>query len=210
MNHQFARVSVEHKRTVTKTSSKSSKFNVSFVVATAFFFVHAVAPYALASSASAYEYVPISVHALLSQNYAVEASSGNNITRDNLTVTRMEPPAPTALGNSAVAPAAGKPDPGSAKSIAYDLVAQKGWDQSEYNCLVSLWSKESGWNVYAHNASSGAYGIPQSLPGNKMASAGSDWQTNPETQIRWGLNYIAGRYNTPCGAWGSSVQRGWY
>ena len=90
------------------------------------------------------------------------------------------------------------------------MVMARGWGESEFNCLVSLWNKESGWRVNANNASSGAYGIPQALPGSKMASAGSDWQTNPATQITWGLGYIEGRYGTPCGAWASSEARGWY
>jgi hypothetical protein len=75
---------------------------------------------------------------------------------------------------------------------------------------VALWNKESHWNVYAHNVRSGAYGIPQALPGDKMATAGADWATNPATQITWGLGYIGGRYGTPCGAWGHSQAKGWY
>ena len=93
-----------------------------------------------------------------------------------------------------MAPAVGRPDPGTAQAFALDQVVAKGWDQSEYSCLVALWQKESGWNHFALNRSSGAYGIPQSLPAEKMASAGADWATNPETQIRWGLGYIEGRY----------------
>ena len=85
-----------------------------------------------------------------------------------------------------------------------------GWSEAEYSCLVALWARESNWNVYAHNPASGAYGIPQALPGDKMASVGSDWATNPATQITWGLNYIAGRYGTPCAAWQTSESRGWY
>ncbi|MGV8969677.1 MAG: lytic transglycosylase domain-containing protein [Microbacteriaceae bacterium] len=108
------------------------------------------------------------------------------------------------------APTAGTPDPGSAQAIAYGIVQERGWGDDEYSCLVSLWSKESGWNVYAHNKRSGAYGIPQALPGAKMASAGADWETSAYTQIIWGLGYIEGRYERPCGAWASSQQRGWY
>lgn len=96
------------------------------------------------------------------------------------------------------------------RSIAQSMVAARGWSGTEFQCLVSLWDRESGWNPYAANPSSGAYGIPQSLPGSKMASAGADWQTNPATQITWGLGYIAGRYGTPCGAWGHSNAVGWY
>lgn len=78
------------------------------------------------------------------------------------------------------------------------------------SCLSSLWMKESGWKSSALNASSGAYGIPQSLPGSKMASAGADWQTNPATQIKWGLGYIKGSYGSPCGAWAHSQATNWY
>lgn len=110
----------------------------------------------------------------------------------------------------ASAPMVGKPDPGTAKAIAYEMVLARGWDDAQYACLVSLWERESHWNVNAHNARSGAHGIPQALPGSKMASVGADWETNPATQITWGLGYIAGRYVDPCGAWTSSEQRGWY
>jgi len=99
--------------------------------------------------------------------------------------------------------------PGSAQAIAKAMVADRGWDSSQFSCLVSLWNRESGWRVNAANPS-GAYGIPQALPGSKMASAGSDWRTNAKTQITWGLNYIAGRYGTPCGAWAHSQASGWY
>lgn len=102
------------------------------------------------------------------------------------------------------------PDPGSAQAIAYEMVLARGWGDDQFSCLVALWNKESGWRVNAYNASSGAYGIPQALPGNKMASAGADWETNPATQISWGIGYIAGRYGTPCGAWDHSTRVGWY
>lgn len=100
--------------------------------------------------------------------------------------------------------------PGSAQAIARDMLAGYGWGDDQFSCLVSLWDRESGWNVSAHNSSSGAYGIPQSLPGSKMASAGADWETNPATQISWGLGYISGRYGSPCGAWSHSESAGWY
>lgn len=142
------------------------------------------------------------------QDFSVAAAAMSlSSARSSYGVTEPPPPPPPVTLS---APAVGRPDPGSAQAIAYDLVMAKGWSEAEYSCLVALWNRESGWNVYAHNASSGAYGIPQSLPGNKMASAGSDWQTNPRTQIVWGLGYIQGRYGTPCGAWASSQQRGWY
>ena len=109
-----------------------------------------------------------------------------------------------------LAPAAGIPDPGTAQAIAYILVAKKGWSGREFDCLVSLWNRESHWNVNSHNTSSGAHGIPQALPGSKMASAGADWRTNPRTQIIWGLGYIQNRYGTPCKAWAHSEETNWY
>ncbi|MGV8895877.1 MAG: transglycosylase SLT domain-containing protein [Rhodoglobus sp.] len=111
---------------------------------------------------------------------------------------------------SSGAPAAGVPDPGSAQAIAQSMLQSMGMGDDQYSCLVALWNRESGWNIYAYNASSGAYGIPQSLPGDKMASAGADWATNPATQISWGLSYITSRYGTPCGAWEHSENNGWY
>lgn len=107
-------------------------------------------------------------------------------------------------------PVAAAPNPGSAQAAARQMVLARGWGEDQYACLYNLWQKESNWNVYAQNRSSGAYGIPQALPGSKMATAGADWQTNPVTQISWGLGYIAGRYGTPCGAWGHSQSVGWY
>jgi hypothetical protein len=96
------------------------------------------------------------------------------------------------------------------QAVAKIMVADRGWSSSQFSCLVSLWNRESKWNYRASNPSSGAYGIPQALPGGKMASVASDWRTNPVTQMRWGLDYIASRYGTPCGAWGHSQATGWY
>jgi len=90
------------------------------------------------------------------------------------------------------------------------LMLQAGFGISQFPCLDKLWKKESGWNEEAENPSSGAYGIPQALPGRKMASVASDWRTNAATQIKWGLGYIEGRYGTPCSAWGHSQDVGWY
>nr|WP_245653124.1 lytic transglycosylase domain-containing protein [Herbidospora sakaeratensis] len=106
-------------------------------------------------------------------------------------------------------PPGSSPDPGSNKALGKQMNAAMGWE-GEWGCLEKLWDKESHWNERAMNRYSGAYGIPQSLPGSKMASAGSDWQTNPATQIKWGLGYIKGRYGSPCGAWGHSQRVGWY
>jgi hypothetical protein len=99
---------------------------------------------------------------------------------------------------------------GSAQQIAMGMLGSYGWSSGQFSCLVSLWNQESGWNVYATNAASGAYGIPQALPGSKMASAGADWQTDAATQIRWGLSYIKSLYGSPCGAWAHEEADGWY
>jgi hypothetical protein len=97
------------------------------------------------------------------------------------------------------------------KAFAKSYMESKySWGQDQHSCLVNLWNRESGWRHTADNPTSSAYGIPQSLPGSKMASAGADWRTNPETQIKWGLKYIKHRYETPCGAWGAFKQKGWY
>ncbi|MGX5695090.1 aggregation-promoting factor C-terminal-like domain-containing protein [Agromyces soli] len=101
-------------------------------------------------------------------------------------------------------------DPAGAKAYARDAVARYGWGGGEYQCLVLLWTRESSWRADAYNTSSGAYGIPQALPGSKMAVAGADWRTNAATQIDWGLAYIAGRYGAPCGAWAHSEAYNWY
>ena len=98
---------------------------------------------------------------------------------------------------------------GAPQQIAAQMLAQYGW-AGQFSCLDSLWQQESGWNVYAENPTSGAYGIPQALPGAKMASAGSDWQSDAATQIRWGLGYIQGSYGSPCAAWGHEEAYGWY
>lgn len=96
------------------------------------------------------------------------------------------------------------------KGAARTLMADYGWGDDQFSCLDSLWTKESNWQYDARNPSSGAYGIPQSLPAEKMASAGDDYLTNPVTQIKWGLGYISDVYGTPCGAWGHSQSTGWY
>lgn len=140
------------------------------------------------------------------QELRVTATGDAGHARDAFEVIKPPPPKPAA----ATAPAVGVPDPGTAQAIAYDMVVARGWGQGEFDCLVALWNKESHWNVYAHNKSSGAYGIPQAYPGEKMASVGADWATNPATQITWGLGYISGRFGTPCVAWGHSQAKGWY
>jgi hypothetical protein len=106
-------------------------------------------------------------------------------------------------------PAASAPS-GSPQQIAEQMLSQFGWSSGQFSCLQPLWALESGWNVYASNPGSGAYGIPQALPGSKMASAGPDWQSDAATQIRWGLTYIQGTYGSPCAAWSHEEADGWY
>ncbi|MFT4214617.1 MAG: lytic transglycosylase domain-containing protein [Microbacterium sp.] len=172
------------------------------------------------TSAEASELDPLSLYASTiddAQAYLAASDETRSLDRDDVTYSVYVTPSPTptvtetsSSTSSSWTPPFVTPDPGSAKAIAYEMVLARGWDDSEYACLVALWKKESGWRVNAYNSSSGAYGIPQALPGSKMASAGSDWETNPATQIKWGLGYISGRYDTPCGAWSHSQSSGWY
>jgi hypothetical protein len=131
------------------------------------------------------------------------------------TAAQQQPPAPTpspvpSASPSPSAPPAPPAPSGSPQQIALGMLGSYGWSSDQFSCLVSLWNQESGWNVDATNPSSGAYGIPQALPGSKMASAGPDWQTDAATQIRWGLGYIKGTYGSPCGAWAHEQEDGWY
>jgi hypothetical protein len=96
------------------------------------------------------------------------------------------------------------------KTLARALMPEFGMSPSEFGCLDNIWSQESGWNVHAANPTSSAYGIPQALPGSKMSSAGPNWADNAETQIRWGLGYIKGRYGSACAAWSYKQGAGWY
>lgn len=101
--------------------------------------------------------------------------------------------------------------PDGARATAASLASSRyGWGAGEFSCLNKLWQKESGWSYTAYNASSGATGIPQALPGSKMATAGSDWKTNASTQVAWGLDYIDRAYGSPCSAWSHSVSVNWY
>lgn len=183
------------------------------------------------TQAEASELDPVSLYASSiedAQAYVAEAGTGATLDRGEMTYTvyvkpkpKPKPkPTPTATAEAATRSGASasstwsppfvSPNPGSAQAIAYEMVTARGWGDDQFACLVALWKKESGWRVNAYNASSGAYGIPQALPGKKMASAGADWETNPATQIAWGLGYISGRYGDPCGAWGHSQSVGWY
>ena len=112
---------------------------------------------------------------------------------------------PSQTAGSAAPAASGSP-----RQIAEAMLGSFGWSSGQFSCLDPLWAHESGWSVTAANAGSGAYGIPQALPGSRMASAGPDWHTNAATQIKWGLEYIKGTYGSPCAAWGHEQATGWY
>jgi len=102
------------------------------------------------------------------------------------------------------------PQTGSNRSIGRKMAAAHGWTGVQWDCLNNLWQKESGWSTRSSNSSGTAWGIPQALPGSKMKSAGSDWRTNPATQIKWGIGYIDNRYGTACKAWGHWQSHNWY
>lgn len=198
-----------------RSRGRAALFAFAFAASVGFVLVNVVDPYS-GAVASPY-FKPAGLAGGDLQNVQVSAeSAAATIVRDGYTVTpKPEPvpepePEPAEPASSGWAPPAGAPDPGSAKAIAYAIVTGWSWSEAEYSCLVALWDRESGWNVYAGNPSSGAYGIPQALPGDKMASAGPNWQSDAETQIRWGLGYITGRYGGACGAWAHSEDAGWY
>jgi hypothetical protein len=181
---------------------------LAFVATFAILFVMVIDPYAGAYAASAE--APNHWVVINGQTYIAAGSYTISASRDHYTVSQRR--APTVVASTAAvsgAPAAPVPSPGSAKAIALSILQSKGMGNDQYSCLVSLWDRESGWRVNAANPS-GAYGIPQALPGSKMASAGPNWQTNPKTQILWGLGYISARYGNPCGAWAHSQSTGWY
>ncbi|WP_430592689.1 transglycosylase SLT domain-containing protein [Humidisolicoccus flavus] len=203
----------------TRTRTRGLVSVLALAAASAFVLVSVVDP-SLSSQAEAEGLQSEDIAAQSSNEIAGTASPVDQDEFVVITPTPTPTPTPTVVQQpQAVAagaapsiqiPQVAAPDPGSAQSVAAAMVAAKGWGPEQYSCLYSLWQKESNWNVYAQNRSSGAYGIPQSLPGSKMATHGADWQTNPATQIAWGLDYIAGRYGTPCGAWGHSQRVGWY
>jgi hypothetical protein len=101
--------------------------------------------------------------------------------------------------------------PDGARAVAREIAQSKyGWGSFQFACLNKLWTKESNWRYKARNKSSGAHGIPQALPATKMESVGTDWRTNPVTQIKWGLRYIEVRYETPCKAFKKFQRSNWY
>ncbi len=135
---------------------------------------------------------------------------GTGIGTAKLVLTGARPAAPArAAGRESRSQARAPIYSGDARGIARAMLPSFGWSAGQFPCLDSLWARESGWRVNAANGS-GAYGIPQALPGSKMGAYGSDWRTNPRTQITWGLHYIQDRYSSPCGAWSHFQSHGWY
>ena len=176
---------------------------LAFALAFAFVLVYIIAPEPGSAAFAVGASGPLATDR--GQSIAVTGEYSAEVARDNYGISL-----PIIIRVARIVPPAGRPDPGTAQAIGYDMVLARGWGADQFSCLVALWNRESGWNVYASNAGSGAYGIPQAMPGSKMASVGADWQTNPATQITWGLNYIQGRYGTPCGWWSAFQRQGWY
>ena len=105
----------------------------------------------------------------------------------------------------------GSPTKAANKETARQLaLSLYGWGDDQFTCYDNIIMRESLWDQFADNPTSSAYGIPQALPGNRMASEGADWKTNPATQIKWGLKYVKERYGTPCQAWSFKKAKGWY
>jgi hypothetical protein len=177
-------------------------FAAAFAITVSVLFVNVIDPYSGAVASPYYQ--PAVIVNAQGQTISIAGGYSNAAAREGITLGTA-----AALA-AASAPAAGVFDPDSAQAIALGMVQAKGWGAEQFNCLVALWNRESHWNVNSHNVSSGAHGIPQALPGSKMASAGADWETNPRTQITWGLGYIEGRYGSPCGAWAHSEALHWY
>ena len=163
-----------------------------------------------ASVASLSDYRSIPVDEVVDLTKATKAEAAK-LTAAAAAFDQAQAEAAAAAAAAAAAELAAANTPDGARAFAADLAAsQYGWGADQFQCLDRLWQKESGWSYTAYNASSGATGIPQSLPGSKMATAGDDWQTNARTQITWGLGYISSAYGTPCSAWSHSQAMNWY
>lgn len=208
-----------------KKTSRPIVVLLAFAAAAGFFLINLVNPNGYASASADVQFQHVTDRFAGQQPQALNVNTDYqpvSIQHENYTTTVTPAPAPsptktaaqatttsTTTAATAAAPAAPAASPGSAQAWAQTYLASLGMGSDQYSCLVSLWNRESGWNVHAENPS-GAYGIPQALPGSKMSSAGPDWQDNYETQIKWGMGYITGRYSTPCGAWAHSQSTGWY
>ena len=140
--------------------------------------------------------------------YEIEMKNGQEASRTEIASVTIEEPKKQVeiIGAKLPTPT----NPTEAQAIGKEMMLAAGFGEDQWGCLYNLWMRESGWRTTAGNVSSGAYGIPQSLPASKMAAFGDDYLTNPRTQIAWGLSYIKGRYGTPCGGWSSFQAKGWY
>lgn len=175
-----------------------------FIFSSGFVLVTVVDPYSgTIASASTMQVLDVG-SASIEQTYGYSSSQEISYSRGGFNIVTGEDAAALFVED------AGEPDPGTAKAYAYGLLNSMGYAENQYSCLVKLWNRESNWRHTARNKSSGAYGIPQSLPATKMATEGPDYLSNPETQIRWGVKYIKNRYGAPCGALAHSDKIGWY
>jgi hypothetical protein len=146
---------------------------------------------------------------LARQRLILEDAAVQTFTVTSTPKVASTPASPSQNTGAPIVPDGPPPSPATVQAIAYNLLPSYGFSTDQFGCLNNIWTRESDWDPFAENAS-GAYGIPQALPGDKMASAGPDWQTDPTTQIKWGLGYIQSVYGTPCDAWAFWQAHGWY
>lgn len=177
---------------------------IAFSFAGSYVLVTVIDPYGGALT-SAYAYNPTYSNTSASdQIYGFESQQTISFSRGGWDIVTGDEAAAIFVANAEA------PESGTIKEFAFGLVADHNWGRDQYSCLVALWERESNWRWNAINKNSGAYGIPQALPGLKMSEMGADWLTNPETQVRWGVNYIKHRYGAPCGALAHSNKFNWY
>ncbi|MDN4474201.1 G5 domain-containing protein [Demequina zhanjiangensis] len=144
-------------------------------------------------------------------SYEVTYVNGEEVSRVETVSVVVDQPVDEVVSVGTLVVPVATSNPTGNRAIGKELAeSMYGWTDGQWQCLEALWTRESGWSHTAHNSSSGAHGIPQALPGSKMASAGADWYSNPATQIKWGLGYVKNRYGSPCNAWGHFTSVGWY
>ena len=212
-----------HGESISRDNASAALSAANLVIAASVSKVDATALASVASSLASYNILPIDlVEDLTAEAKAQTASVAAATAEVDRIAAEAAAAAAAAVAAAAAAEAAaeaarvqslaGGNSVDGARATARSMAAsQYGWGEDQFSCLDRLWQKESGWNYAAMNSSSGATGIPQALPGSKMASAGTDWATNATTQISWGLGYIkASSYGTPCAAWSHSQAVGWY
>jgi hypothetical protein len=153
-------------------------------------------------------------HLAVAHGAPLLASGHDGAELDAFTAVLARKPTPSVIGKPVSGKTAKKKHararPLTPKQIARQMLRSFSWRGWEFKYLNLLWSRESGWNVFAENPYSGAYGIPQAVPGSKMATAGPNWESDARTQIRWGLRYIKAMYGSPLAAWQHELATGWY